>query len=109
MAEKKPNKRTESRRVLMFNSKNRLCAIFTSRLEAAKQLGCRTQQINNACDGDKVTLDGTYLRWWDPTIDIDAFEELGILNIVEYDKLCGVKRELIRRHKNGKKEFYIPN
>ena len=82
----------ESRRVLVFNAKKRLAAIYASRLQAAKALDCRTQVINNACDGQLSSYKGFYLRWWDRNIDIDAFNELGQLSIKEYDDLCGVKR-----------------
>ncbi len=94
MAQLKSNSNTDSRRVLVFNLKKRLAAIYASRLQAAKALDCRSQVINNACDGQLSSYKGMYLRWWDKDIEIDAYNELGILSVKEYDEICGIKRPM---------------
>lgn len=89
----------KTKRILVFNPLKKFIGVISSQLQAARILGVRTPTIKAACDGKAISTCNLYLRWWDPEIEINIMEELGVLTLREYDQLCGVKR---RVYKDGK-------
>lgn len=94
-----PGQTKEARRILVFNPLKKFIGVFSSQLQAARILGVRTPTVKAACDGDAISTCSLYLRWWDPKIEIDVDEELGVLTLKEYDQLCDVHRKV---YKNGR-------
>lgn len=70
-------------------------------------MGVAPTTIKGACDGDTISTCGYYLRWWDPSIEIDVPGELGELNLQEYDNLLGVKRMVYKTHKMTRKSLKL--
>ena len=87
-----------ARRVLVFNSCKRLVAIFGSGMATAKAMGIHPQSVYNACVGRNVATQKHYFRHLQDDIEVTN-EDLGVLNVVEYDNLCGVERKVYPTNK----------
>lgn len=81
----------KSKRVLVFNPRKILIAIFHSGFAAARSYGIHTQSVHYACTGRSVSASKNYFRYEDENVEIDEKEDLGTLKLDEYDKLCGVE------------------
>ncbi|MDR1119451.1 MAG: hypothetical protein LBM08_00860 [Dysgonamonadaceae bacterium] len=86
-------KKTETRQVLVFNAHKRLTGIYSSSYEAAKALGIHTQSVHYACSGKCISAKNRYMRQAQKNVRI-YMEDLGVLCLEEYDKLCEVERKL---------------
>ena len=96
----------EAKIILVFNPRKKLIAIFNSALAAAKALDMRTASICNACNGINIASGGYYFRYLSSNIEVTN-EDLGLLTLIEYDMLCGIKRKVydttkMRRQKKNK-------
>lgn len=88
-----PGQTKERRKVLVFDSKKKFIAIYGSQLLLAKSFGVATPSVKSVCNGTAISVKQHYLRWWEPEIEINPDDDLGVLTLDEYDKLCGVKRK----------------
>lgn len=83
----KKSKFSEPIMVLIFNSKRTLIAI-TGSLNQAKNLLGKT----------KVVMSGNfYFRYLHPNVEISLEEDLGKLDLIQYDKMCGQDRYYYRK------------
>lgn len=96
-----------ARRILVFDSSKKLSFIAQSQVKLAKILGVTTPTIKGVCDGPAISTCGYYLRWWDPSIEIDVMNELGVLTLKEYDSLLGVQRTVYRDRKMTRKSLRL--
>lgn len=81
-----------NKRVLVFNPRKNLVAIFHSGFAAARAFNVHTQSINYACNGKCMSCNNLYFRF--TTDDVEVTEEdLGVLKLQEYDELCGKKHK----------------
>lgn len=94
-----------TKRILLFNPLKKFVGVISSQVQAAKILGVRTPTIKKACDGEAISTCNLYLRWWNPDIEIDIAEELGVLTLKEYDQLCGVKRKVYKDKTMTRKDW----
>lgn len=82
------------RRVLVFNSSKRLVALFQSCTAAARAFDTATVNIYAACSGDSISSCGMYFRfYYDDQVELEIFEDLGALRLVDYDRAMGLKRK----------------
>lgn len=87
------NGRREAIRILVFNPHKKLIATYHSSLCAAKMLRVTPNSIRSACTGKTIAVKGYYFRYLPEDIEITV-EDLGILTVSEYDKLCGINRKV---------------
>ena len=83
---------TIPKRILVFNNLKRLVGVFQSQNAAAKVFNTHVQSIHYACTGQCISCQGYYFRSLDETIEV-TWDDLGELQLEEYDKLCGVERK----------------
>lgn len=86
---------TRPTRILVFSSLKRLVGIFQSVTSTAKAFGARSQSIHYACNGTCISCQGLYFRHLQDDIEV-TLDDLGVLKLDEYDKLCGVERKVYR-------------
>ena len=77
--------------ILVFNPLKRLVAIYKSSSTAAHAFKTTTTNICSAVSGANISCCGYYFRKLSEKIEV-TLEDLGALNLEEYDKMCGVKR-----------------
>lgn len=89
------NTLNESRkRVLVFNPRKRLIAIFQSTTAAASAFNASAVSIHDACSGKNISCCNLYFRHLcEDKIEIDMLEDLGSLKLEDYDKLLGLERK----------------
>ena len=79
--------------VLIFNSKRTLIAITGSLNQAKNLLGKTSAQLIVECCKGKVVMSGNfYFRYLHPNVEISLEEDLGKLDLIQYDKMCGQDR-----------------
>lgn len=83
----------------------RFICVFSSQLQTARVLGVTTPTVKKTCDGDAMSVCKLYLRWWNPEIEIDVNNELGVLTLKEYDELCGIERRVYKDSKMNRKNW----
>ena len=83
-----------ARRILVFDSSKKFVAVAQSQIKLAKMFGVTTPTIKAVCDGTAISTCGFYLRWWNPSIEIEVINELGVLTLKEYDTLIGEHRRV---------------
>lgn len=85
----KPNAygKNSKRPILVFGLNKRLLCAFPSIGMAAKVLRIKKAGIFNALIKDAITYQNLYFRYLHSNIEITT-DDLGALNVVEYDKLC---------------------
>lgn len=89
---------TSNSRVLVFNPRKILIAIFNSGFAAARAFGLHTQSIHYACNGRSMSCNNLYFRM--TTDDVEVTEaDLGVLKLPEYDDLCGKKYKYYKNTK----------
>lgn len=81
------------RRVLIFNSLKRLVSIAQSAFAVAKANDWNISSIRCACSGKTVSYHNLYFRYLDDDIEVSV-DDLGVLDLVDYDKLRGVERKV---------------
>ena len=84
---KLPNKR-----ILVFNPRKNLVAIFHSGFAAAKAFNVHLQSIHYACSGHMISCNNLYFRYTADGIEVTE-DDLGVLKLKEYDELCGKSHE----------------
>ena len=95
-------KNLEAKRVLAFDPRKRLIAIYHSAMDAAKSLDIHTQSVHYACTGRTISTKKMYLRHLSDEIEI-TIDDLGILKLEEYDELCGVERKVYKNTSMSRK------
>lgn len=78
----------ESKAVLVFNGAQVLIGIMRSLNTVAEYSGGNLQSISYACTGLYISSGGYYYRGIDENIEI-GIEDIGSLQLKEYDRLCG--------------------
>lgn len=69
---------------------------------AAKMFKTTQSHILDACTGVQMSTAGFYFRFLEEEVIVD-FNDLGALNVIEYDELCGVERPVYRTGKMSRK------
>lgn len=87
--------------VLIFNGACKLIAIARSARAANELMRGSEQGISFACSGRYISSNGFYFRHIPPDIDI-TLEDVGTLDLRDFDELCGVKREYYTTHELSK-------
>jgi len=93
---------SEPKRILVFNPLKRLVAIFQSLNATANAFNCRPQSIHCACSGESISCNRLYFRILEDDIEV-TFDDLGVLRVEEYDKLCGIERKYYKNSKMVRK------
>lgn len=94
----KKSKFSEPIMVLIFNSKRTLIAITGSLNQAKNLLGKTSAQLIVECCKGKVVMSGNfYFRYLHPNVEISLEEDLGKLDLIQYDKMCGQDRYYYRK------------
>ncbi len=93
---------SEARRVLVFNSAKRLVAICQSVNATAEMFSVTTQAIFYSCSGQSISCKNYYFRHLEDDIEV-SLDDLGTLNVQEYDRLCGVERKVYPNSKMSRK------
>lgn len=83
----------EPQKVLMFNARHTLVALFSSQSEAAKATGISSQAVHFACSGRNISSGGYYFRNYNPAFVIDH-TDFGVMTVEKYDEACGYTRRL---------------
>lgn len=91
-----------NKRVLVFNPRKTLVAIFHSGFAAARAFNVHTQSIHYACNGKCVSCNNLYFRF--TTEDVEVTDgDIGVLKLQEYDDLCGQKHKYYSNTKMTRK------
>ncbi|CAK7033667.1 MAG: hypothetical protein MEBIL_04085 [Bilophila sp.] len=77
--------------VLIFNGAQVLIAVTRSLHSAAELTKGNLQAISFCCTGKYICSGGFYFRHLHPDVEIEV-AELGVLQLQDYDALCGEKR-----------------
>lgn len=83
---------------MVFNPQKRLISINQSAFALAKAHDWNVSSIRAACTGKIISYQKLYFRYFDPNITLED-DDMGKLNLEEYDKLCQVERKV---YPNGK-------
>lgn len=78
-------------RVLIFNGAGTFVGEFFSQQEAAKYQYSAVQSVSFACSGKYISSGAYYFRQANKNVNIEE-TDWGKLKLVDYDKLCGEKR-----------------
>lgn len=84
--------------VLIFNSARVLIAVARSIHSAAEMTHGNLQSISFCCTGRYSRSGAFYYRHLHPDVLVDL-DDLDNLQLEEYDKLCGVKREYVPKRR----------
>ena len=88
----------EPKAVLIFSSTRYLMAIAGSLNQAKLLVGkSNAQPLSECCRGRIVMSGNFYYRYLHPNVEISIEEDLGKLDLIEYDKMCGVERFYYRK------------
>lgn len=79
---------SEAKRVLVFNPGKKLIGVYQSAFAVAKAHGWSTASIRKVCEGITISYQKLYFRYVPDDINVE-WEDLGKLNLLEYDDLCG--------------------
>lgn len=106
--EKKDNEQTfrGALKILAFNKNYRLAAIFSSYNEAERIVGVSHQVLLRCCKGETITVKSMYWREvpGDQILDID---DVGELNLIEYDAEVGCDRRIYATSSQKKGEVIL--
>lgn len=84
--------------VLIFSSTRHLIAIASSLNQAKSLVGkSNAQSILDCCRGRTVMSGNFYYRYLHPNVEISLEEDLGTLDLIQYDKMCGEDRYYYRK------------
>lgn len=95
-----------ARRVLVFNGARTLIATVCSVQATSKIFFTTPQAISFACSGKYICSNAFYFRFEHENVLVEP-EDLGKLNLFEYDKLCGEKRRYHTVRKMAQKHRII--
>lgn len=79
------------KRVLVFNGAQTLIAVFRSLHTTSDISGCNLQALSFCCTGKYISTAGLYFRHMSDDVIVEI-EDIGTLQLQEYDKLCGTTR-----------------
>lgn len=86
----------EPKAVLIFSSTRYLMAIAGSLNQARLLVGkSNAQPLSECCRGRIVMSGNFYYRYLHPNVEISIEEDLGKLDLIEYDKMCGWNASII--------------
>ena len=95
----------DSKAVLVFNGAQVLIGIMRSLNTATEYSGGNLQSVSYACSGRYISTGGYYYRFMDEKVEL-ALEDIGTLQLKDYDRLCGEDnrhyrsvRDMARRRK----------
>ena len=97
--------------VLVFSGNYVLTTISRSVRTAAEDFNINAQAISGACTGRYISSGARYFRHLHPDVEINLNDDLDVLTVQEYDKMCGEERtyyppqEMTRRKKIRKNKF----
>lgn len=101
----------ESKAVLVFNGAQVLIGIMRSLNAASEFSGGNLQSISYACAGHYISSGGYYYRFIHENVEV-GIEDIGSLQIREYDRLCGGEdrkyhtvRDMAQRRKARRPKF----
>lgn len=99
----------EPKRVLIFDSKLKLIAVVKSVYAASTITQITAQSISLVCTGGKIACHNFYFRHQHPDVEINLDEDLDILDLIEYDKICKEVRYYYPKgfKKSGKSKWMI--
>ncbi len=100
----------EHKNVLVFNNHRVLVAMHKSLNTASQAMKIPAQSISLCCLGHHISCFGYYFRHYEhKEVEITPHEDLGILRVEEYDRMCNQvrryhdPRELNRRRESAEK------
>lgn len=90
--------------VLIFNRRKILALIASSVTESAKISGLKPGNISKVCNGHLMSNGMYYFRYIDSNIELEL-SDIGTLKLEEYDKMCGVQRQVYATAKMNRKNW----
>lgn len=90
--------------VLIFNRRKLLVFVASSVTETAKISGLKPGNISKVCNGHLMSNGMYYFRYIDDNIEIEL-SDIGTLKLEEYDKMCGVERQVYATTKMNRKNW----
>lgn len=94
--------------VLIFNRRKILTLIASSVTESAKISGLKPGNISKVCNGHLMSNGMYYFRYIDSNIELEL-TDIGTLKLEEYDKMCGVQRQVYATAKMNRKNWKYKN
>lgn len=88
-----PGNFRRAKKVLIFDEKRVFVGVLKSLHITSQFSRINSQAISLCCTGQRVSINGYYFRHSDPSIKVDVDDDLDILTLEEYDKLCGAERK----------------
>lgn len=85
----------DSKAVLVFNGAQVLIGIMRSLNAVSEFSGGNLQSISYACAGHYISSGGYYYRYIHENVEVGT-EDIGSLQIKEYDRLCGEENRKYR-------------
>ncbi len=97
----------EPKRVLIFDSRRKLIGVVKSLGAASEVTKITAQSISLVCTGKRIVSHNHYFRHQHPDVAIDLDEDIDILDLIEYDKMCKEDRRYYPKNfdKAGKPRF----
>lgn len=94
----KKSKFQEPIMVLIFSSTRQLIAVASSLNQAKSLVGSTSAQpISECCRGQIIMSGNFYYRYLHPNVEISLEDDLGKLDLIQYDKMCGEDRYYYRK------------
>lgn len=93
-----------AKRVLIFNPLKRLVGIHQSAFAIAKANDWNLSSIRSACSGKIISYKKLYFRYLNDDIEV-GLDDLGVLDLEEYDKLCETPRKTYANSKMTRKDM----
>ena len=78
----------DSKAVLVFNGAQVLVGIMRSLNTVTEYSGGNLQSVSYACSGRYISTGGYYYRFINENVEL-SLEDIGTLQLKEYDRLCG--------------------
>ena len=97
---------TEPKTVLIFNRRRKMVGIASSVNQCTNFIGVQAQTISLACIGKHVMCSNFYVRYLCPNIEINLKEHIGVLDLIQYDKMCGEERLYFPKKEDDRRRNY---
>lgn len=97
----------EPKRVLIFDSQRKLIAIAKSLGAASAVTQITAQTISLVCTGKFIISHNLYFRHLHLDVEIDLEEDLDVLDLIEYDKMCKEVRYYYPKNFVGKPKWMM--
>lgn len=94
MKKKSEDKFRRPTKILVFDGTLKLVAMFGSYNIAERVTGIAHQRLCKACNGDIIAIHKHYWREFDDSKDVLESDDLGTLNLLEYDAKMNVDRKI---------------